>query len=128
MMKPEPAPATCSRLLPKRRRNSRPSGVSRSSGGNSLSMSPPETVSVTAMFTTAGSTFFTSGARLSGAARALADCGEHAVTSSATPRNRFRENRCQDVAFGRRDDGAAGMVRTGLRMAAHCSTWHVAGL
>ena len=32
MMKPEPAPIICSCLLPKRRRNSRPSGVSRSSG------------------------------------------------------------------------------------------------
>ena len=59
-------------------------------------MSPPETVSVTAMLTTAGSTFFTSGARLSGAARALAICGEQAVASSARLRNRLRENCCLD--------------------------------
>ena len=83
MMKPEPAPIVCSRRLPKRRRNSRPSGVSRSSGGRSPSTSPPEMVSVTAMLTTAGSTRLTSGAKLSGAERATALPGAaaQAVTS-----------------------------------------------
>ena len=72
MMKPEPAPIVCSLRLPKRRRNSRPSGVSRNSGGSSLSTSPPDTVSVTAMFTTDGSTRLTSGEKLSGVERAMA--------------------------------------------------------
>ena len=83
MMKPEPAPIVSSRRLPKRRRNSRPSGVSRSSGGSSPSTSPPETVSVTAMFTTAGSTRLTSGEKLSGAERGdgIAGCGRRAGRS-----------------------------------------------
>ena len=82
MMKPEPAPCICSCLLPKRRRNSRPSGVSFSSGGSSAATSLPVTVSVTAMFTTAGSTRLTSGEKLSGAERAAAPCG--AAVQAAT--------------------------------------------
>ena len=96
MMKPEPAPIVSSRRLPKRRRNSRPSGVSRSSGGSSPSTSPPETVSVTAMLTTAGNTRLTSGEKLSGAERATALPGAavaQAVTSSA--RARIRPLGCQ---------------------------------
>jgi len=74
-------------------------------------MSPPETVSVTAMFTTAGSTFFTSGARLSGAARALAACGEQEAAANARLSTRYCENRCQDRGISRIGDGMAGMIR-----------------
>ena len=84
MMKPEPAPIICSCLLPKRRRNSRPSGVSFSSGGSSAATSLPVTVSVTAMFTTAGSTRLTSGEKLSGAERATAPCGAAVQAASSS--------------------------------------------
>ena len=107
MMKPEPAPVMCCSRSPKRRRNSRPSGVSRNSGGRSRSRSAPDTVSVTAILTTEGSTFLTSGAKLSGAPRA-----------SAVQHQKQGDRENADVA------AACGMRREFRAFGGGASRWH----
>ena len=66
MTKPDPAPCTCSRRLRRRSRNCFSNGVPRRAAGSCVS---PPTDSVTAIFTTAGTTRFTSGASDGSAAR-----------------------------------------------------------
>jgi len=104
MMKPEPAPVTCSRRLRRRSRNWRCS-----SGGSRAKGSAPPTVSVTAMFTTLGITRLTSGAKLSGPLRASAGrmpaSSTGAAASATTPKARRDSPRGRT---GRPDAAEAG--------------------
>ena len=92
MMKPDPAPIICSRRLRKRSRNSLSSGVPRNSGGSSRQKVAARHGLRDRDVHDRGSTFLTSGAKLSGATRAdaLSGAAAHAdrTRHAATIRSR----------------------------------------